>query len=158
MKSKHTILIVALVLGGSLLSGAASAQIYKWTDSEGRVHFGDSAPPDQKVDTVSVHESAKQDQAADVSEQAMMERQRRVTQALEEERLEKEKHQAEEKEAAAKKAAYCERFKNRLERLDSSSTVYSENPDGTVKYWKSEDADSFKVKKHQQYQQECGQS
>ncbi len=41
--------IPAILLGLSLLPGAASAagekKLYRWTDAEGRVHYGDKIPP-----------------------------------------------------------------------------------------------------------------
>lgn len=35
----------ALVSGLLLIAGAASAQVYKWTDASGTVHYSESAPP-----------------------------------------------------------------------------------------------------------------
>lgn len=36
----------ALVFAGFLLAQAASAEIYRWVDSEGRTHFSDRRPPE----------------------------------------------------------------------------------------------------------------
>lgn len=35
----------ALLSGLLLITGVASAQVYKWTDSQGTVHYSESAPP-----------------------------------------------------------------------------------------------------------------
>lgn len=43
------------LLGVSLaLALSASAQVYKWTDSTGKVHYGDQAPPEAKAAQVKV--------------------------------------------------------------------------------------------------------
>ncbi|MEO7496698.1 MAG: glutaredoxin family protein [Massilia sp.] len=42
---KRNVIAVAAGLGLLLCAGGASAQMYKWTDAKGVVHFGDSPPP-----------------------------------------------------------------------------------------------------------------
>jgi hypothetical protein len=147
-------LFVACVLMLAL-PAVAFSQVYRWVDSQGRVHFSDKAPPDQKVDTVALPEVEATPSADVLPEADALERQRRLVQVLEEERLERERLKAEAKAEAEKKAAYCERFKNRLERMESASLLYSENDDGTVKYWKDQDADRFKREQRALFQQEC---
>ena len=45
-KSERTAVISLYIMVGLLALGAPSAaQIYKWTDASGTVHFGDSPPP-----------------------------------------------------------------------------------------------------------------
>lgn len=136
----------------------ANAEVYRWVDANGRVHFGDRAPADRKAEALDMPQADKDAAATqDVSEQELRERQERVSRVLEEERLEKEQQKAALKQQEAEKAVYCERFRNRMERLEASSQVYSENQDGTVKYWKDKDADSYKAKQRAQYQAECGE-
>ncbi len=38
----------ALVLAATLLALGASAQVFKWTDAQGKVHYGDKPPDDAK--------------------------------------------------------------------------------------------------------------
>ena len=45
--------IVALV-AGLALSLPAAAQVYKWTDSTGKVHYGDRAPDDAKTEQLKI--------------------------------------------------------------------------------------------------------
>lgn len=47
----RTLSLLALLAG---IAGAANAQIYTWTDAQGRVHFGDSPPKDQTAERVVV--------------------------------------------------------------------------------------------------------
>lgn len=40
----------ALLLAGVLAAGSAQAQVYRWVDKDGKVHYSDNPPPDAKVD------------------------------------------------------------------------------------------------------------
>ncbi len=144
------VLFVAMVLGAS-----AQAQIYKWTDSEGRVHFSDQAPADQSSTSVNVREVPTETGEQDLSEQEHLERQKRLARVLEEERLEKEQAQAAREADLAKKAAYCERLRNRLQRMDQASRVYSEQKDGTIRYLDDAEADQFKIDMRGRFEREC---
>ena len=48
-------LIFLFLLGAMLVAVAAQAQIYKWTDSQGRVHFSDHPPEQGHAETVKIH-------------------------------------------------------------------------------------------------------
>lgn len=152
-------LAVVAIFSTLLVAGSAHAEVYKWVDENGRVHFGDKAPSQQKqVQTLDLPESAPAAPTVDPSDEERRQRQERLTRALAEERLEKERLAAEEKQKAEKKKEYCQRFRNRMKRLEASSQVYSENRDGTVTYWKDKDADRYKAEQRQRFRQECGDS
>ncbi len=40
-------LILSIILGLSLCGGAVAAKLYRWVDSQGRVHYSDKVPPDE---------------------------------------------------------------------------------------------------------------
>lgn len=143
-----------LVLALGMMS-PVQAQIYTWKDASGRVHFSDKAPTNQQAESIQMPVAEPAAAAPDESEQERLARQRRLVQALEEERLEKERQKAEAQAAAAEKAIWCERFRNRLARLEDAGRVYSENEDGTVTYWKDADVDRLKQERKAQYAQEC---
>ena len=43
-----------LLAAAALAAMPAAAQVYKWVDSAGRVHFSDKAPPDAKAETLKI--------------------------------------------------------------------------------------------------------
>ena len=139
----------------ALAGSQAQAQIYKWTDQNGEVHFSDHAPSGQKTTTLDVPEAQSPSSAPAMTEQQQLNREKRVARVLEEDRKAEEDRRAKAAAAKAKKQAYCERFRNRLERLDSANRVYSENQDGTVTYWKDKDADHYKAEQRRKYHQQC---
>lgn len=55
--------ILTLALAVSVLPAVALAAVYKWTDSEGNVHYTQTPPPDQKAETVETHTGVSADEA-----------------------------------------------------------------------------------------------
>ncbi|MCC5857676.1 MAG: DUF4124 domain-containing protein [Ectothiorhodospiraceae bacterium] len=53
-----TACLIALLMGGT--TGQAST-IYKWTDAQGRVHYGDEPPPGQRAERI--HADGRRSQA-----------------------------------------------------------------------------------------------
>ena len=51
-------LVVLLLL---LMGGVTLAAVYKWVDESGRVHFGDSPPPESDAQQVEVPEGPSQE-------------------------------------------------------------------------------------------------
>lgn len=51
LKAAVTVVVSALLL---LTAGPSLGQIYKWTDSNGKVHFGDRKPGSENTETVTV--------------------------------------------------------------------------------------------------------
>ena len=48
--------LLALLLAASLaMTTAAHAEVYKWVDEDGNVHFTDTPPPKQKTEEVKIH-------------------------------------------------------------------------------------------------------
>ncbi len=51
--------LLALILGAFLaMSTAAHAEVYKWVDEDGNVHFTDTPPPKQETEEVKIHSSS----------------------------------------------------------------------------------------------------
>lgn len=69
--------VLAMALLG-LLAAASHAEIYKWTDAEGRVHFGDKPTGDRKTEEVRVKDYAP---GADADTRAIYERRQRLIDA-----------------------------------------------------------------------------
>lgn len=77
----------ALVLIVLLTASAiAAAQIYRWTDEQGRVHYGSQPPPGQKA------ESVKQQPSGSATPQDMQQRQREAFDRADRERQELERY------------------------------------------------------------------
>ena len=93
--TRTLVLIVLLVA-----SGTAAAQIYRWTDEQGRVHYGSQPPPGQKADSV-------KQQGGDATPQDMQRRQREASDRADRDRQELERHNQ------------CQEFESRLRQVQS---------------------------------------
>lgn len=119
------------------LCGAASAQTYKWTDSNGRVQYGDTPPGDASSVTrlrgasspspaPAAAPEAKKDAAAKdkplTPEQAFQKRQQ--------ERADAEQKAGKERAEAQEKRANCESAQANLRTLQSGQRVMTMNANG----------------------------
>jgi hypothetical protein len=104
------------------LSLPAHAEIYRWTDAQGRVHFGEW--PRQGAERVEVNPQIieRDDQVRE--REANMQR---LQQVRSEERAVKQEQQAEEQ---ARQQAYCDRLNNELVRFDKRMYSYEEDANG----------------------------
>lgn len=112
-----------MLLAMTLMAAPAGAQIYKWVDADGNVHFGDK-PKDPAqaggAQPVELKESYQPPDNASQEQEAYEEEQRALRQRTEMHRQEDQKA----KEVAAQerreeKAAKCAKYKEALEELES---------------------------------------
>ena len=140
-----------------LFSTSLSAEVFRWVDENGKVHFGDRPPMGQKTETLDLPKGPDQSQAPLVSDEERKLRQRKLVKMLEEERLAKEQAKQEAAAEAKEKEQHCIRFKNRLAYLDRYTHIYNEREDGTRDYMSDEEMDAYRARVKEQYRQECGQ-
>ncbi len=114
-------------MGALAFMGLAHAELYKWTDSQGKVHYTDQ-PPTANAQTIKSHQSGQ----AETTTQA--------TQTLNEkdQAYQKRRDEAEHARLKAVKEAEqeriqrenCTKARNNLSSLQNSSRVYSTNAAG----------------------------
>ena len=143
---------LALVVCGVLALSAGAAEIYRWVDAEGKVHFADSPPPDVKAEKLDMR-SAPTDPAAVELEEA--------TRQVRENQAEADTIVATNaaKEAAAKaeqKARECEGAKRRYEAVQHSRKFASTGADGKETWLSGADADALKSKLKADVDAKCG--
>ena len=107
-----------------LISGSAYAELHKWVDAAGNVHYSDTAPPaDARKQQVIQQAPANQGgTSASSPDKSIFEREADLDKAL------KEKREAEQKEAQKQKAAEtrrqnCENSRNALRSLENAPRI-----------------------------------
>jgi len=110
-----------------LFSVAANAEIYKWTDEDGNVHFGDK-PVDPaaagKAQAVEIEEAYKPPQRSEQEMKALQNQQRARAKADERRRDAQEKKLAEEKAAKdQRKAEICAALDADIEKFGSAKMI-----------------------------------
>jgi Domain of unknown function (DUF4124) len=101
-----------------------SAEIYRWVDAEGRVHFGD-APPPEGAERVEVREPL----APDTGLAERRQRGTRLSEILEEDRITRDEARAEEIQVRENRQARCDSARLRLERAARASYIYKDSGD-----------------------------
>ncbi|MCL6555446.1 MAG: DUF4124 domain-containing protein [Burkholderiales bacterium] len=110
------------------LPGLAAAQLYRWVDAQGRVHYSDTPPPagarTSKSLPAAPSNAAPTAPAKTWQEKEMEFRQRRAAEAEAQAKKEKEA------EEARQKQANCEAARNHLRLLESGQRVARVNAEG----------------------------
>jgi len=139
------------------------AEVYRWVDAQGQVHFSDRAPDGNRktdqntqVETLTLPEAEAPTQSTEPALQESLQRQKKLVQMLEEERLQREQKKADEKQAAEQLEQYCTRFANRMQYLERYNRIYQENEDGTRRYMSDAEMRAYKESVKTQYAKECG--
>lgn len=134
--------------------GNAVAEVYKWTDEQGKVHYGDRPPKQEQAEVLEMPK-VKSQQAPSVSDRERLHRQRKLVEALREEREIKEKKKREAAELLKKQQAYCARLHARV--LDSQriNRFYRYDEQGERQYYSDQDADKLRQKLKEKYASEC---
>lgn len=117
------------------LAATASAEIYKWTDNQGNVHYSDKPPatPAEVLDIKS--QRTDPERIAKLNAPPEPNPQREIVAAGDEER---ERIEAERKE---RRLQNCERAQKALNSLLSASRIYEPLPDGERRYLDAEEID-----------------
>ncbi|QJR14686.1 DUF4124 domain-containing protein [Usitatibacter palustris] len=129
-------LVIAIAL--ALAAPVAHSQVYKWTDKDGRVHYGEKPPEGVKATPVAVPSAPKGAAAATpapdaappktVSEQEAEFRKRQAK------RDEAERSFKQREEEAAEREKICENARKRLEILRTPVPVYTKDEQGNRSY------------------------
>ena len=126
--SPITLVFLTIIFASSL----SHAEIYRWTDENGKVHFSDK-PAGNKVEKLNIKEKPTLPDAR----QSREDRKRKTQQYLrarKEERAEIEKQEKEKKRLAQEKKDKCGEAKYEYREIIEAGAVYFRNKDGTRDY------------------------
>jgi hypothetical protein len=119
------------VLVLTLASTFATAEVYKWVDAHGNVHYGDR-PPAAGVDARSMPLPPAPAEDADHERRSL--KQRRLLEAFEAERAERDRAETEAAVARAARAQKCESARRQLARFERANIVYTTDESGARAY------------------------
>ena len=119
-----------------LAAAGASAEVYKWVDEQGEVHYGDRPPVEgARADTLALPPAPSRD-AEQVEREFMRQR---LLDAFEAERREAEQARTEAKAAKRDRELRCARLAEQLARFERANIVYNEGDDGERIYMSDEE-------------------
>ena len=117
--------LVVLALVFATVATAGAEQVYRWTDSDGRVHFSDR-PGATDAEAVEVTPAAP----AGTVDPGRRGRTERLLEVLELERAERDAARAQAQRKAADKARRCAAAEKEYERVTTARYLYSEDAAG----------------------------
>lgn len=134
LKLLGTILFVAT----STLSFNSSAEIYTWTDKDGKVHFSDKPIHDEKVTTIKPKENNNISKS--VSNNSQWQADYNKSKQAKAEQADKNAKQAQ------KNKGYCNQLKSELALYQQGGRIYLMSPEGERKYQSEQELTAQKKK------------
>ncbi len=118
-------------------TGALAGKVYKWTDSEGNIHYGER-PPSTQAKEVDIHKAPPSSRNAPPTGNSLQETNKLL------DTLQKERQQKAEKKATAEKErkareANCSRSKRRLAGYRIGGRIYEIDEQGERSYLSDSD-------------------
>jgi hypothetical protein len=137
----------ALVAGLCLMPLLVSAEIYRWTDAQGRVHF--SERPAAGAQSIAVKPQVVERDAATREREAASERfhEARVAERTLASSLATEQQ--------AKRAEQCRQARLQRERLPLGRTFFSTQANGERRYYSEQEVDAARRKADQLIKEQC---
>ena len=133
------------------------AEIYKWTDEQGHVHFSDR-PPDNKTPQYPLRSptSASGTTAGETLTDAERRiKQRKLMESLEAERLEKEQAVAKQKQRQAMRGRKCEHARADLRASKEANLIYDYDAKGNKVYLNETQKQKYLESKYAAVQKWC---
>ena len=129
--SLYVLRIISLSLSLAMLSGPVSAEVYKWTDENGQVHY-DEHPPESGAEVKRMTIDHAPPSATNARER--LEQYQKELDATTEEGEKREKEQAAAQNKREIQQKNCETAKARLNRYSAPGRVYQKGESGEREY------------------------
>jgi len=117
----------------ALMSSACFAGIYKWTDAEGKVHYGQHRPRDTSSETLDVQQHAPQDTSS-YKRPGQKDDNAKTAEADKAKKTDEPEEAKETKAEKKQRLADCKKLRDNLITMESSGRVRSKDKDGNTKY------------------------
>jgi hypothetical protein len=136
MKRAEQGLLVLLLVG---LAAGLQAEVYRWVDEQGRMHFSDRVPHQMEQSYSSQSSSSGTEKKSETAAQAGIEAKRRekelrMLRALQAEREKKAATAARQKKVQSRQRRNCEIARMNLDATRTSNRIYRRDDDGNRVY------------------------
>jgi hypothetical protein len=123
---KQPILFLLFMLAAT----ASSAEIYKWVDEQGKVHYGDT-PVDQSSTQMNITQpEADKKISSQPDPTSRDERRRKLAEAMQEDRLKKQEQKQKARDEKEKLNSQCVHAKDALKNYETAGRLYNLDKDG----------------------------
>ena len=155
---KQVYVVCALCASVLLIPAWVQADVYRWVDGKGRVHFGDRSPEGaaaKKVDMPVVKMNDTQASPSQVSDAERRQRQKRIVETLSAERKAREDVRQKKRDEKAEEKAKCERLRIGLAESKSVNVYYRRNKKGERVFISDKERKGLDAAAEKKYQENC---
>ncbi|MEM7251199.1 MAG: DUF4124 domain-containing protein [Pseudomonadota bacterium] len=135
---------------GLALAHPAVADVYRWTDEAGNVHYG-SRPPNENAEPVKIAPRGP----VDPNRESRAAKQKRLLRAYEKERRDKRKADRARERAERKVARKCKRLAKRIANAQTAKYIYRKNEQGERTILSHEDRAAYEKRLRSQHKKHC---
>lgn len=148
MIRKHVLFIATITFSlSALVSSAHAGKVYKWTDENGVVHYGDMRPDDVQSETLKVAPKSSAPRTSPQEQlKALEEQKERSRQAKNEEDKEEARKQQNQQR--------CEQAKNNLQTMENNARIRIEE-NGELRYLTPEEISNKKDEMNKIIEEAC---
>ena len=119
---------------------SSHAGIYKWTDSEGNVHFGDRPVDESSATELNINT----DKAGITHSSGNTEARELMLKTIEEDRNIEAKRNQELARMQAKRQQKCQHYQDKYQRHQRSTHTYRKAPDGEYQFYSNDEHDALR--------------
>jgi hypothetical protein len=150
--SSFGLVVATLLLAVPL---AAAAEVFRWTDENGQVHYGQRPPPGG-ADRLDLPQTAPSDVGADLTAAQRRDRRQRLLDAYDYEREQKKAQRSREENERQRAAVNCQKLQRQWRKLTYPRPLYVTGADGEREYLSDAQRESEKARMRPAYVQACG--
>ena len=130
---------------------AVDAQVYRWVDDQGRVHYSDRAPPGRASETVAIDSRPTDLEARLIDQMAREERLR----LMNEDRADDVADEAADQEHRARLARACEQARIRVASIESARRLSRVEEDGSRRVYSDDERQAVLLEARGQVSEWC---
>jgi len=149
------LLAAAALAASAVVPVAGAGEIYKWTDAEGNVHYGDRPSGDASEERLAIVSQRTDSGRVQAGIDARLERQAARAEARQNRDAE-DAERAEEEKESADRAAACQENRQRLNTYNESARLYREDENGERVYLDDGERETAKQRVQEMIDEYCG--
>ena len=134
--------IIAVVTLALFAIASSHAEIYKWTDSEGNVHFGDRPADESSATELDINT----DKAGITHSSGNTEARELMLKTIDADRRIEAKRNKELARMQAKRQEKCRRYQDKYQRHQRSTHTYRKSADGEYQFYSNDEHDALRVR------------
>lgn len=144
------ILAIAAALIGA--ASAAHADVYRWTDAQGRVQYSDRWVPGSTL----IKSTSPRNAAAEPPAQPDQQKVASTNANLAQQQAQRDVEQTVKQDVAANKAEQCKKVTASYQKAIESRRMYKEGANGEREYVSDQEADAYRAKLLSERKEVCG--